>query len=341
MFDNVINKFFTPKNIIFFVITILFLIFITKIKDIAILFFASYVISCSLNPLTDKLAKKMKRSTAAAIVVMASLLAILAFFVPVILMTGHEIKSFVEHVPIYFENIKAFAATTPFLNKTELANIEMGGVLSTAGDVTSKFLNQSINFSINFASSLVYFIVALIAIYYFMADKDKVRAAYLSLFPTEMKEKAQDILSTISQKIGGYVLAQLATMSSVGLIMVIGLLLSGVEYALLLGLITAVLDIIPVVGPAIALIICLVTTFKSGALTITLVFVVFAIAQLAENNFVRPLIFGKILDLHPLIIYLSLLITAQYLGIIGVIFAPAIAATVCVLIEELYIKNIN
>ena len=71
------------------------------------------------------------------------------------------------------------------------------------------------------------------------------------------------------------------------------------------------------------------------------ILVVFAIAQVAENNLVRPYIFGKFLDLHPLIIYLFLFITAQYLGVVGVIFAPAIAATVCVLIQELYIKNIN
>lgn len=341
MFDNLFNKYITPKNIIFGIISILFLVFITKIKDIAILFFAAYVISCSLNPLTDKLAKKLKRGTAAGIVVVLSVLVILAFFVPIIAMAGHEIKSFVEHIPTYAENLKHFASSIPFLNKTELANIDITNFLSTAGGVTTQFLNQSINISINFASSIIYFIVALIIIYYFMADKDKVRAAYLSLFPTEMKEKAKDIVSTISQKIGGYVLAQIATMTSVGIIMTLGLLLSGIEYALLLGLMTAILDIIPVVGPAIALVICLITTFKSGALAMTLVCVVFAVAQLAENNFVRPYIFGKILDIHPLIIYFFLLVTAQYLGVIGVIFAPAIAATVCVLIEELYIKNIN
>jgi predicted PurR-regulated permease PerM len=156
-----------------------------------------------------------------------------------------------------------------------------------------------------------------------------------------MKEKASDIMSSISAKIGGYVVAQIATMSSVGIIMTIGLLLSGIDYALLLGLITAILDIIPIIGPALALVICLLTAFKSGLLAMILVLIVFAVAQIAENNLVRPLIFGKILNLHPLMIYFFLFITAQYLGIIGVIFAPAIAAMVCVLIEELYIKSIN
>jgi predicted PurR-regulated permease PerM len=54
MFENIFQKGINAKNIIFFVIVILFLVFIPKIKDVAILFFASYVIACSLNPLVDK-----------------------------------------------------------------------------------------------------------------------------------------------------------------------------------------------------------------------------------------------------------------------------------------------
>ena len=130
-------------------------------------------------------------------------------------------------------------------------------------------------------------------------------------------------------------------MASVGIVMAIGLAICGVEYAILLGLITAVLDIVPVIGPAIALIIALIISFKSGMMAVLCVIGVFAVAQLIENNLVRPYVFSKFLNLHPLIIYLFLLITAKYLGIIGVLFAPAIAATVVVLIEELYIKNMK
>ena len=341
MFDNLFQKYITAKNITFFIIAILFIIFVTKIKDIAILFFASYVIACSLNPLVDKFSKKFNRGAVSALVLGLTVLVLGVFFIPIVGMAGHEIKSFVEHIPQYIDSIKEFLTTTPIINKSQLAQINIGDFISSASGVTSKFVNQSINISINFAQAVIYFIVALIIIYYFMADKDTVKNAYMSLFPANMKERAEEIIETISKKIGGYVLAQIATMTSVGLIMSIGLLIIGVDYAVLLGLITAVLDIVPVVGPGIALVICLVTASKSGALTLALIIVIFAIAQLAENNFVRPYIFGKFLDLHPLIIYLFLFITAQYLGVVGVIFAPAIAATVCVLIEELYIKNIN
>ncbi|MBQ7764835.1 AI-2E family transporter [bacterium] len=341
MFENFFHKYINIKNVIFFVITILFLIFITKIKDIAILFFASYVIACSLNPLVDKLSKKLKRGVASAIVLFSTVLLLSLFFIPIIAMSGHEIKSFVAHIPQYIDYIKEFVTTTPIINKSQLANIELSDLISSATGLTSNFVNKSINISVNFASAMVYFLAALIIIYYFMADKEIVKKTYMSLFPSEMKQKADEIIETISHKIGGYVIAQVATMTSVGIIMAIGLMLIKVEYAILLGLITAVLDIIPVVGPALALIICLITAYKAGPLTLALIFVVFAIAQIAENNLVRPYIFGKFLDLHPLIIYLFLFITAQHLGVVGVIFAPAIAATVCVLIEELYIKSIN
>ena len=341
MFDNHFQKYVTAKNIVFFIIAILFLVFITKIKDIAILFFASFVIACSLNPIVDKLAKKLHRSFAAAIVLFSTVLMLGIFFVPIILMAAHEIKSFVHLIPQHIEVIKGYIMTTPFLSKTQVSQIDLGDLLSSATGFTSDFVNESINISKNFATTIIYFLAALIIIYYFMADKDIVRQSYISLFPANMKDKAEEIIETISKKIGGYVIAQVTTMTSVGVLMTIGLLLIGVDYALLLGLITAVFDIIPVVGPAIALIICLVASYKSGTVVLALIIAVFAFAQWAENNLVRPYIFSKFLDLHPLIIYLFLFITAQYLGVIGVIFAPAIAATVCVLIEELYIKNMN
>lgn len=341
MFENVFQKYIGAKNFVFLIVALLFIIFVTKIKDIAILFFASYVIACSLNPLVDNLSKRFKRGVASAIVLTLTVLILGSFFIPIIAMAGHEIKSFVEHIPQYVNYIKEFLLTTPIINKSQLANFDIGDFISSASGITTNFVNKSINISVNFASAMVYFLAALIIIYYFMADKEVVKETYMRLFPAQMKQRADEIIESISKKIGGYVVAQVATMTSVGIIMAIGLMIIRVEYAVLLGLITAVLDIVPVVGPGLALAICLITAYKAGPLTLVLILVIFAIAQIAENNLVRPFIFGKFLDLHPLIIYLFIFITAQYLGVVGVIFAPAIAATVCVLIEELYIKNIN
>lgn len=341
MFISIFQKLLTLKNIMFLILLLLFLIFIVKEQNIAILFFASYVISCSLQPLVEKLSKKINRSFAAFAVVIMLVILILAFFVPLIILASHEIRPLISNMPQYLSGIKDFILALPFVDKTQLAQLEISDIVSTTTNFTSQFVNESINISKNFASSIIYLLAALIIIYYFLADKKIINQTYLSLFPSNMKEKAQNIIDAISNKIGGYVIAQITTMFSVGLLMTIGLLILRVDYAVLLGLITGILDIIPVVGPAIALIICLVVSFKSGVLTLGLITVVFAIAQWSENSLVRPFVFSKFLDLHPLIIYLFLFITAQNMGVVGVIFAPAIAATVCVLIEELYVKNIN
>lgn len=338
---EIFKKYITAKNIIFAILAILCIVFITKIKDIAILFFASYVIACSLNPIVDKLSKKVSRGFASGLVLGGGLLVGGLVFIPIIAMAGHEIKSFVHFLPKHIANVQNFLAHTPFLDKLGLHNLSLGDILPSATGFTSTFVNESISFSIEIATAVIYSLAACIIIFYFMSDKEVVKKFVMSLFPRQMKVKAEEILETISQKIGGYVIAQLVTISSVGIIMFLGLWILKIDYALLLGLLTSVFDIVPIVGPALALVVILLTVYKLGAVKVALVIAVFAFAQWAENNLIRPYIFSKFLDLHPLIIYFFLFVTAQYLGVIGVIFAPAIAATVCVLVEELYIKNVN
>lgn len=343
MFDNFFRKYFTSKNIIFLVVAILFLVFLTKVQDVAIMFFATYVLACSMEPLVQKLSHKYKRSTAASIVLLGSVLLICVVFVPLLVIAGQEIGNFIDSFPQYLTTIKGmlYDIHIPIIGKLDVNQIDIGGAITTASGVTTTILSETLSIGKNIGSGFVYLLASLIIMYYFMADKDLVRVTMVKMFPTQMRTKASEIIETISKKIGGYVVAQLTTMAWVGVVMTIGLMIFRVDYALLLGLITAILDIIPVVGPAVALIICLIVSYKAGWVILAGICIVFAVAQLSENNFVRPYVFGKFLDLHPLIIYMFLFLMAKYAGIVGVVFAPAIAATAVVLIEEIYMKNIE
>ena len=341
MFENRFQKYITAKNIIFVIIAILFIRFVGKIEDIAIMFFASFVLSCSLDPLVERLSKHVRRSAASAIILFGAIILIIGFFVPIIVLGGHEIRNFAISFPQYLESIKDYIYGLPFATHSVLEQLDIGGMISSASSVTGQVIGGTISFGKNLGAALVYLIGSIIMIYYFMADKETVHDTFLKLFPVQMRTRADEIINTIAEKIGGYVVAQIATMASVGIIMTIGLFILRVEYALLLGLITSVLDLIPVIGPAIALVICLLVSYKAGPGVLAMIVIVFAIAQLTENNLVRPYVFSKFLDLHPIIIYLFLFITAKYLGIIGLVFAPAIAATSVVLIQELYMKNLD
>ena len=304
------------------------------------MFFASYVIACSLEPVVKKLSNKYSRNTASVIAVVGTLLAICLFVIPIFILTGNEIKDFAHSFPQYITNIKLFILKSSIVSRFS-DGIDLNELISSTSPVTTKMFSGTIEFGKHLGSGFVYLIISIMAIYYFLADKERIRKAFLRLFPVHLRDGVQNISHNISQKIGGYVVAQITTMASVGIIVSLGLLLLRNEYALILGLITAVLDIVPIIGPAIALVICVIMTYKYGALMISLVILIFAVAQIAENNFVRPYVFGKFMDLHPLIIYLFLFLAAKYLGAVGVVFAPAIAATCVVLIEEIYIKNLE
>ena len=78
-----------------------------------------------------------------------------------------------------------------------------------------------------------------------------------------------------------------------------------------------------------------------GAVKISLAVILFLIVQQISNYIIRPLLFGKFMKLHPITILVALFIAEEFLGVWGVILSPAIAATVCVLLDELYLTPIN
>lgn len=344
MFENFFQKYAIPKNIIFLIVLILFIIFLFNIPDIAIIFFASFVIASSLNPLVDILVEKRKisRKLAAVIILLLVTLLLLGVLIPVIILSGHEIKSFAISFPEYIDTIddKLFASF-PFLKNIFIQPVNVDNLFASLSDYAEDYMDNLVDIGKNIGSALLYMLLSVIFIFFFMVDKVVVKSTCLKLFPSQMRKRTSEIYDIISHKIGGYVSAQILTMMSVGIVLVIGLSIIGVKYSLLLALISTVLDIIPVVGPAIALVICCIMTYDLGTKTLIGVLIIFGLAQLIENQFVRPYVFGKFMDIHPIIVYLFLFITAKFLGFLGVVFAPALAATFCVLVKELYMKSLE
>ena len=130
MFDMFVKKYITVKNIIFFIIAILFLVFITKIKDIAILFFASYVIACSLNPIVDKLEEKMKRPLASGLVLGGGLLIASLFAIPIGIMAGHQINSFLGAIPEHIDAVKEFLMNIPLIQNSLQGSVDFGEIIA-------------------------------------------------------------------------------------------------------------------------------------------------------------------------------------------------------------------
>ena len=335
------KRFWTSKNIIFTVLVIALLLIFPKIVGILMLFFGSYVIACALNPFVTKLMNKMSRPLASSIVMFSSILAIIALFIPIFFVAFKEIKTFMVTLPDKITEFANFLMNFK-INGSKLPDmIDIDAILNNSSDVAQNVVNHSLTITAGIIQAVVILVAMTMIVYYILIDKAYLKAKFLEFFPPDLKDKAQDILSTISSKVGKYVRAQILSMVAVGIMVSIVLVIFRVEYSTLLGLISGILDIIPILGPSIALGVILLVAYPLGLTKLVLIIIGFLAVQQISNYIVRPVLFGKMMSLHPLMIFLALFLAQQFLGFWGVILSPAIAATVCVLIDELYLKPIN
>lgn len=335
------KEYLTPKNVIFLILILVILKTLPYVTVIVLLFFASFVLACSLNPIVDFLEKKLKRNTASVIVLTSSLVIFTAFFVPIVFVAIKQVQGLIAVLPAKLHMLQDFIYNYKFYGHKIPEIVDIGSIIQSSSPFATGIVNKSISITLNFAQGILFFLAICMITFYFMADKTEIKEGFIKLVPEEIKERASEVYENISHKVGGYVIAQLLNMVAIGILTAIGLFFIKVDYALLLGLITGLLDIIPLVGPTVALCLCLLVAYQMGPVGIALVIFVFLAAQWISNNLVRPVIFGKFLDLHPLIIIFALFVAAQFLGVWGVILAPAIASLICVLFDEVYIKTIN
>ncbi len=335
------KDFWTPKNIVFLILVVILLILIPKITGILLLFFASYVIAAALNPYVNKLQDKMSRGLAATTVITGSFIAVVALFLPIFIIAYKEIKVFVTMLPAKLAALSNFLLTQEYNGQNISDLIDLNSIIGSSSDLAQNIFNQSVNFTMGLTQVLVVGFAITMIVFYLLVDKSYLRTKFLEFFPPKLKDMASCILSSITLKVGSYVRAQILSMVTVGIMVMLSLMLLGIDYSLLLGLISGILDIIPILGPTIALALIILVAAQLGWVKVILAIAAFLIVQQISNYMIRPFLFGKFMALHPLMVFFSLFVAQQFLGVWGVILAPAIAATVCVLIDELYLIPIN
>lgn len=329
------------KNIMFVILVIFLVWFIIQIKSIALLAFASFVLACSLNPAVDRLSKYMSRGLASTIVITGTILIVILFLIPIVTISIQEIQQLVLNIPVFIKKTIYFLSNKTVMGKTLIEYINVDTITNASSQLASGLVNKSINFTVALMETITVIITMGVIVFYMTYEKHLIRDALITMFPPKMKQRAKEVYENIEHKVGGYVIAQVLSMTTVAVFTAAGLLLLRVEYAILLGLIAGLLDIVPIVGPTLAFILGILCASQQGWLIVILTAIVYLAAQWVSNNFVRPLVFGKFLDLHPLIIIFAFLIAAQFLGVWGVIISPAIAALLLTLFDELYLKTIN
>lgn len=332
----------TTKNVVFILLLLILLKVLPAVSDIVMLFFACFVLSCSLLPVVQQLDKKIKnRSLSTGIVISGAVILTLAFIMPIFMVTFEQISNFLQTLPAKIDEVHSFINTFSFNGQHLSQYIDFQNIIGNSNDLAQSILSQSVNITVGFAQGIIVFIAVVTIMFYMLKDTVYMKNKFIEFFPEKIKAKAEDIVNKIAAKVGGYVIATIISSTAIWLLIALILAVLRVEYSFSLGLIAGVLDIIPVVGPTIALTLIVLTAFKKGLIIVAVAIILFLGVQQLSNNVIRPIVFGKFMELHPLVIIAALLIGGKFGGLIGLIFAPAIAAIVTVLIDEIYLKTIN
>lgn len=335
-----LERYLTLKNTLVFFILILLAFLAGSIADILLMLFAAYVLTCAIDPLVSKLQKYMPRVLAVSLILLLFLVGVLGFFIPLLVVSIKQVLYVIQNFPNYLDeiqqvlNFNIFGFSLAKIINAEALKVDMAPIVQNV-------FAHSIEAGKIVANSFTTVLAVTIMIFYLAYDEDHIKKVFISFFPQKYKERAGEIIDTISNRVGGYVFGQILSMAFVGILTMLGLLLIGHKHALILGFMTFILDLVPVIGPTIAVAAGLISAAGHGFVFVLLTFAIFMVVQWLENQVLRPVIFGKLMDMHPLTIIISLLVGARFLGFWGVILGPAIASVICVLVDELYLKRIR
>lgn len=161
----------------------------------------------------------------------------------------------------------------------------------------------------------------------------------VSLFPSSQKQKADDVLDTLSNTLFRWLTGRLIDMAILGIFTGLGLWILGIPLALTLGTLTFILCFIPNLGPFLALIPQLLIAFTLGMDKVIYVAILFAVTQGLESFILTPFIQKKAVKIPPVLLLVAQLLIASMTGILGLLLATPITATLMLLVKKLYVDS--
>lgn len=173
-------------------------------------------------------------------------------------------------------------------------------------------------------------------VFYLLKDDHDFSSAFLRYVPEDFGRETRKILSNMDETLATYINGLVLVSTSLGLLLLIGYMVIGLNYALILSLIAIIFTTIPFLGPFLAIAPALLVGLSESPFMVLKVMVVFIIIQQCESNIISPQIIGQRLKIHPLTIILLLLAAGSLYGLAGLILVTPLYALSKVLVENLY-----
>lgn len=298
---------------------VVYMLFLTKGIFVWVLF--GVIISILFDPAIDFLQRKRIPRMVGTFALYLAVFGVIAFIIysaaPVFV---NEIQRFSQLFPRYFETISPIfrgLGVAAFSDIQSFIDAASGGIENVASNIFSAL------FSI-FGGIFATFFVLSIAIFLSLEDKGIERAISI-FFPKKYEAFALDLWARSQKKVSAWFASRLIASVFVAIASYIVLLLFNAKYPFSLGLISGVLNFIPIVGPLIAGGLVAMIVALDSAMKAVFVILAFILIQQIEGNILTPLLTRKLIGLSPVVVLIALAIGGELWGIVGAVLAIPIA----------------
>src|SRR4051812_9304979 len=298
-------------------------------------------LSLALNPAVEALQRRgLGRGLAAGITFVVALAAVagMAFlFIPTLV---DQVNSFANKVPDYVHDLTRGRGRLGFL-ETRYHIVERIRHAVRSGGVSRLTVGAGAVLAVT--KSVVSAVVAVLTIvfmtFFMLLEGPTWMDRIYGTFADDQRPRWQRVGSDMYRTVGGYVTGNLLISLIAGVASGIVIWLAGVPYAVALGLLVALLDLIPLAGATIAaILVVLVAIASQGATAAIIIAVFFVVYQQLENHLIQPLVYGRTVQLSPLAVLVSVLIGAELAGVLGALAAIPAAGTLQVLLVD-FLQN--
>jgi len=300
----------TQKTIIFAVLFILGLLFLFQIRYLALFIFIALILMSALSPLVDHLEKYRVPRGLSTIVLYILLWSFISF-------------SVASLVPPLVEQSANFLTRLP----QDVERITQGRFDVSIFEPQLASLPQNIfKIIVGAFNNVVSLFTLMVIVYYLILERKNLHKYLLFLFGNNgREERAEAFINQLEKKLGGWVRGQLLLMLFVGLLSYVGLVFLGIEFAIPLAFLAAILEIVPSIGPTLSAVPAILVALGSSPVLALAVAALYFVIQQVENNFLVPKVMSKAVGLSPLVVIVALLVGLKLAGLAGAVLAiPAV-----------------
>jgi len=313
------------------------------ISIIIVAVFIVYTISPVVNYLVSKKIRPILAAMFTSLIILIIVVLFFYFLIPVLILEMREVVIFmttelIQDLPILIAEFEELDDRFN-LQLTETFVEYSNQFIRQAPSNVQQILRYITGLSMDLVGRVWVVLAMVFVVFYMVQDLGKVKQNLTLLFPQIYKENVHHILSIIDQKVGDYIRGTLLKCAFVGLLTWVGLSVLDMPFALILGILAGLFNIILYIGPVLATIPALLLSMMPGTPSIFLILFLYIFVQILDAFAFTPVFLGRATDLSPLTVIVIVLIGGQLMGLLGIVLAIPIAATLKVLLHHYYLDR--